>query len=111
MSKEERDKIITEIKKIDKAFVDSESRSLKLELSIEKGQQLELLRQEFKAENDVNNNRCDYCNTKTHLPHRCKFCGRLQCSEHLLPENHECSGRGFKNGKPIPKFHQFIKGD
>ncbi len=36
-------------------------------------------------------NVCAYCgNGFTHLPHRCKYCGELYCSDHLIPENHEC---------------------
>ena len=33
---------------------------------------------------------CDYCHKDIYLPHKCKFCKEFHCSEHLLPENHEC---------------------
>ncbi|MDP2628776.1 MAG: AN1-type zinc finger protein [Nanoarchaeota archaeon] len=36
---------------------------------------------------------CDYCKESTDgLPHVCKFCGKVHCSKHLLPESHNCSG-------------------
>jgi len=36
---------------------------------------------------------CFYCG-KIYgtLPYRCKFCGNLFCSDHHLPENHDCEG-------------------
>ena len=35
---------------------------------------------------------CDYCKRKIVgvLPHKCKFCHRIHCTDHLLPELHEC---------------------
>lgn len=40
--------------------------------------------------NQVN---CDFCNKDLEgLPHKCKYCGRVHCSEHLLPESHNCTG-------------------
>ena len=36
---------------------------------------------------------CDYCNDRIDgLPWRCKFCGRHFCSNHRLPESHDCEG-------------------
>jgi hypothetical protein len=36
---------------------------------------------------------CDYCGKQTDgLPHTCKYCGGSHCSDHLLPENHNCEG-------------------
>lgn len=36
---------------------------------------------------------CDYCHkVSDELPYKCKFCGDTFCSEHRLPENHECIG-------------------
>jgi hypothetical protein len=36
---------------------------------------------------------CDYCHKiSDELPYRCKFCGETFCSDHRLPENHECIG-------------------
>jgi membrane associated rhomboid family serine protease len=35
---------------------------------------------------------CSICGKKEMLPYRCKFCGYLYCSEHRLPENHDCPG-------------------
>ncbi|MHA2038446.1 MAG: AN1-type zinc finger domain-containing protein [Promethearchaeota archaeon] len=34
---------------------------------------------------------CYFCRTKLDdIPYRCKFCGMVFCSNHRLPENHEC---------------------
>ncbi len=36
---------------------------------------------------------CSYCNRPIEgLPYRCKYCGKVYCVEHHLPENHECEG-------------------
>lgn len=35
---------------------------------------------------------CNYCEKKVSLPFRCKFCSKEFCSEHRLPENHDCKG-------------------
>jgi len=35
---------------------------------------------------------CSVCGKKEMLPYKCKFCGWTYCSEHRLPENHECPG-------------------
>jgi len=36
---------------------------------------------------------CTYCGAQFDgLPFKCKFCGRLFCSNHYLPEKHECWG-------------------
>lgn len=43
---------------------------------------------------------CQYCGKEIYLPFRCKYCGGIFCSEHRLPENHECPE--FKKGK-LPK--------
>lgn len=53
---------------------------------------------------------CDYCFKKIDgLPHRCRYCGENHCSEHLLPESHNCSGLGHSNkvfsAKPIKFNH------
>ncbi len=36
--------------------------------------------------------RCDVCGREVSLPYRCKYCGGTFCSEHRLPENHNCDG-------------------
>lgn len=42
---------------------------------------------------EFNREGCAFChNSFEGLPHRCKFCGKLHCSKHLLPESHDCSG-------------------
>jgi Zn-dependent protease len=33
---------------------------------------------------------CDKCQKEVFLPFRCQFCGGYFCSDHRLPENHEC---------------------
>ncbi|SEK39265.1 rhomboid family intramembrane serine protease [Haloferax larsenii] len=35
---------------------------------------------------------CDECGRHENLPYRCSRCGGTFCSEHRLPENHECPG-------------------
>ncbi|MEM1539973.1 MAG: AN1-type zinc finger domain-containing protein [Candidatus Bathyarchaeia archaeon] len=34
--------------------------------------------------------KCQKCETETSLPFRCPYCGGYFCTEHRLPENHEC---------------------
>lgn len=39
--------------------------------------------------------KCDWCGKdleEDEMPFKCKFCSRYFCSEHRLPENHECQG-------------------
>ena len=37
--------------------------------------------------------KCDYCNHNIDgLPWRCKYCGQIHCSDHRLPESHNCDG-------------------
>jgi Zn-dependent protease len=36
--------------------------------------------------------RCDKCGKDEYMPFRCKYCGGYYCSEHRLPEMHDCSG-------------------
>ncbi len=33
---------------------------------------------------------CGVCKESSMLPFRCKFCSSLYCSEHRLPESHDC---------------------
>ena len=42
---------------------------------------------------------CQYCGKETYLPFKCKYCGGIFCSEHRLPEKHECPG--LKKGVPL----------
>jgi Zn-dependent protease len=35
---------------------------------------------------------CDYCGEEEYMPFRCKYCGGYYCSEHRLPEMHNCTG-------------------
>jgi Zn-dependent protease len=34
--------------------------------------------------------KCEKCQNDTFLPFRCQYCGGYFCSEHRLPENHDC---------------------
>lgn len=34
--------------------------------------------------------KCEKCQKDTFLPFRCQYCGGYFCSEHRLPENHDC---------------------
>ena len=36
--------------------------------------------------------RCDLCGREEGLPYQCRHCGGTYCSEHRLPENHDCPG-------------------
>jgi predicted nucleic acid binding AN1-type Zn finger protein len=52
--------------------------------------------------NKDNQHRCSYCGKNTEgLSHKCKFCGQIHCSDHLLPENHDCQGvsKYYSNAK------------
>ncbi len=46
---------------------------------------------------------CDCCNKNVSMPYECRRCGKKFCSEHRLPENHNCNGlqRGGKNSEQI----------
>lgn len=35
---------------------------------------------------------CEHCGKDTYMPFRCNYCERYYCSEHRLPENHNCQG-------------------
>lgn len=44
-------------------------------------------------------NKCDYCGKYEMLPFNCKYCGGVYCSNHRLPEYHDCAGlRMMKEG-------------
>jgi hypothetical protein len=41
---------------------------------------------------------CLFCNTTLEgFPFSCKFCGKVFCSDHRLPENHNCSKKKLEN--------------
>lgn len=51
--------------------------------------------------------RCHFCGRAESLPFTCKFCGEKFCSDHRLPENHQCPGlEEFK--KNITKVDEWI---
>ncbi|AAG18926.1 MULTISPECIES: rhomboid family intramembrane serine protease [Halobacterium] len=35
---------------------------------------------------------CDRCGTQEPMPYQCRLCGGTYCSDHRLPENHDCPG-------------------
>jgi membrane associated rhomboid family serine protease len=35
---------------------------------------------------------CDRCGSQESMPYQCRLCGGTYCSEHRLPENHDCPG-------------------
>lgn len=44
--------------------------------------------------------RCSFCEQHVTMPYKCKYCGKLFCDEHRLPENHDCAGiRGLRREK------------
>lgn len=52
--------------------------------------------------------KCDKCGREVTMPFRCNYCGNYFCSEHRLPEFHECTGlyrgRGAINvGRVTPR--------
>jgi Zn-dependent protease len=51
---------------------------------------------------------CDKCSVEDDLPFRCNYCGGYYCSEHRLPEFHECTG--LYNQRPIPNWRNGAKG-
>ncbi|MFB6218421.1 MAG: rhomboid family intramembrane serine protease [Halobacteriaceae archaeon] len=36
--------------------------------------------------------KCDVCGEDEAMPYQCRLCGGTHCSEHRLPENHDCPG-------------------
>ncbi|MEM2889976.1 MAG: rhomboid family intramembrane serine protease [Candidatus Hadarchaeum sp.] len=36
---------------------------------------------------------CDKCGREVALPFRCSYCGGNYCTDHRLPENHDCQGK------------------
>lgn len=36
--------------------------------------------------------KCDVCRRDESMPYSCRYCGGTFCSEHRLPENHDCPG-------------------
>ncbi len=38
------------------------------------------------------NEKCDVCGKRELLPFKCRYCGGTFCSDHRLPENHNCPG-------------------
>jgi hypothetical protein len=46
---------------------------------------------------------CDYCGENVELPYRCSYCRGTFCSEHRLPENHNCTE--LKAAVPPPKSY------
>lgn len=67
---------------------------------------------------------CEYCGKNDPYARPCHYCGKVVCSEHLLPENHGCMGiyggkkifdsfkvTTNKNNKPITYPEKFNKTD
>lgn len=55
-------------------------------------------------------NNCFYCGKELeYLPYICRYCGKSFCSEHRLPERHECEGlEKWKSGE-LKKFKKSIR--
>jgi len=48
---------------------------------------------------------CNYCKKQIEgLPHICKYCGKIHCSNHLLPEDHNCEGLREYSTKKAEKW-------
>jgi len=49
--------------------------------------------------------RCHQCGKVLHeLPYKCRRCGNIFCSDHHLPENHNCSRHHHHDYKPQQRF-------
>lgn len=49
--------------------------------------------------------RCHYCGKILHeLPYKCRRCGNIFCSDHHLPENHNCHGHHPYEHKPRHRY-------
>lgn len=52
--------------------------------------------------------KCSYCGKEEVLPFKCPYCGEYFCSEHRLPEHHECLNLHLAyppSRKPVPVLH------
>ncbi len=53
--------------------------------------------------------KCQKCQKEISLPFKCPYCGEYFCSEHRLPENHECAKLEFARApkkEPLSKPHE-----
>ena len=50
---------------------------------------------------------CEYCGKEVAIPFRCKYCGKIFCAEHHLPEAHNCPN--FKRGAKFPLDYMYYK--
>ncbi len=52
---------------------------------------------------------CSYCKKKLDgLPHTCRYCGKIHCSNHLLPESHNCIGLKEYSSKNVERWKKNI---
>lgn len=50
---------------------------------------------------------CSYCGKDVEgLPHKCKFCRKIHCSKHLLPESHNCMGLNKYKEKNLKRWKE-----
>ena len=49
---------------------------------------------------------CDHCGKEEYMPFRCKYCGGYFCSEHRLPEMHNCDG-SYQQSRSTSDTSQF----
>jgi Zn-dependent protease len=55
--------------------------------------------------------RCAICGAEEFIPYVCRYCGRVHCVYHRLPENHECPNiRQARAPKPIIRVEQRSSG-
>jgi Zn-dependent protease len=55
--------------------------------------------------------RCAVCGAEEFIPYVCRYCGRVHCVYHRLPENHECPNiRQARAPKPIIRVEQRSSG-
>ncbi|WYM78953.1 rhomboid family intramembrane serine protease [Methanolobus sp. ZRKC2] len=63
--------------------------------------------------------KCWICGREEHIPFKCRFCGKVFCSKHRLPEQHACEGLAhvrehgsgsMHNGRTVPEADDVLKG-
>jgi len=54
--------------------------------------------------------KCDKCGKEVDLPFRCNYCGGYFCSEHRLPEFHDCTGL-YRRRSTVDYSRSYSKGE
>lgn len=68
---------------------------------------------------NVLDKKCWICGREEYIPFKCRFCGKVFCSTHRLPEQHACEGLEYvrehgsgniRNGYTVPEGDDLLKG-